>query len=269
MNVTRLTYGQMILSVEFVSPSDAAAFLRLNKSNRRLRKERVHQYARDMAAGEWYEKPVAVCLSEQNELLNGQHTMEAIVTSGCGQRLLISRNTPSRTITAMDVGLVRSMGDLAKFYGGDITGVKAVTAKILTWGPSNHVTRSFHEVLQAYLSHQEVVDLVTERVGSKRVAGLNGTVLAVAARAAYSRDRGRILRFLEVLESGTADGPSDSAAIKLRDAIRSRNNGIRSAHSQVRIDLYRRAVAALDHFLNRTPITKLYGTDADLFPLPQ
>lgn len=257
-----LKYGQMTLTVEMVTPAIAKKWLEQNTGNRRLREPTVDQYARDMKADNWERKPVAVCFDDTGKLGNGQHTLNAIAKSGKPQELLVARNVPRKAIAMMDRGLVRTLNDVANFLGAEVESRAAGVARTLKWGPRDHGAKSFDELLEAYQDHAEVIDLVC--AAAPKTAGMNAAMLAVCAKAAYTRDRAKIQRFLQVLRTGMVDGEHESAAIRLRDFGRS----LRGANSQaLREETYNKTMSALSHFLDGKPMTKLYGTPTDLFPM--
>lgn len=257
-----LKYGQMALTVEMVSPATAKKWLEQNRGNRRLRQESVAQYARDMSDGNWERKPVAVCFDELGVLGNGQHTLHSIVQSGKSQELLVARNVPRRAIAKMDEGLKRTLNDVAKFLGADIESRKAGVARVLKWGPRDSAPKSFDELLGAYQEHAQAIDFVCGFV--PKTAGMNAAMLSVCAKASYLHERHKIERFLQVLRTGMAAGEHESAAIRLRDFGRS----LRGANNlALREETYNKAMSALSNFLEGKPLSKLYGTSVDLFPL--
>lgn len=257
-----LKYGQMTLTVEMVSPATAKKWLEQNRGNRRLRQAAVAQYARDMADDNWERKPVAVCFDDTGKLGNGQHTLSAIVSSGLAQELLVARNVPRKAIAMMDRGLTRTLNDVAKFLGEEIDGRRASVARVMVWGPKVTTGQSFSALLEAYQEHADVIDFVCGI--APRSAGLNASVLAVCAKAAYTHDKEKISRFVHILRTGMAAGDYESAAIRLRDFARSQRA---AGSSAVREELYNKAMSALSHFLEGKPMSKLYGISVDLFPL--
>ncbi len=260
-----IKYGSMTLTVELVTPAVAARWLgQSNTDNRRLRKKISAQYAEDMRRGDWHRKPVAICFGEDGLLGNGQHTLSAIVESGCAHELLIARNVPASAIAVMDVGLKRTISDIGHFLGNQFGSRESAIAKIVAIGPGNSEPKSFAFLFEAYQRHQHAIDTLC--AASPKAVGFSAAVMAVMVRAWYSQDEARILEFVEVMKSGIVQGPEDTAAIRLRDHCRS----LKSAGGwSVSIDTYRRAQSALDAFLRRKPMSKLYGTERELFPLPE
>lgn len=255
--------GNMDLSVESVTPAVAKRWLSQNDVNRRLRHLKAAEYARDMTANAWHLKPVAICFDQQNKLGNGQHTLTAICDSGKTQTLLIARNCTRDQIAAMDVGLRRTISDISHFVGKEITTRHAAVAKIMVWGPGNIPSKSFAEVWDAYSDHRHVIDKVLN-VAPKR-SGFSAPVLAVCATAMYTNEESKIMRFLEIIETGMVDGVHESAAIRLRDYCMSMRS---SFGVEQRISTFEKAASALDHFLRGEPMTKLYGYTKSPFMVP-
>lgn len=257
-----MKYGQMIMAVETVTPSIARRWLTNNNRNRRMRPHVADQYARDMLAGNWHRKPVAICFDEDGMLGNGQHTLTGIMQSNTAQELLIARNVPRKAIAFMDMGLKRTMADIANFVGEQLENRKASIARVIRWGPRDTSPKTFDELLDAYRAHDKVIDWVVDHAPAH---GASGSMLAVCAKAAYTCDRMKIQRFLDIIKTGIVDGDHESAAVRLRDFTRS----LRGAYSQaVREEVYNKTMNALSTFLDGRPVSRIYGTATDLFPIP-
>jgi hypothetical protein len=212
-----------------------------------------------MVAGVWREKPLAICFLPDGSLGNGQHTLTAISITGRAQTLLIARNVPKSTIAAMDRGAARTVTDVAKFTGDDISRNRAAIAKVVAFGVGT-TARSYDETMEAYNAHKGVIDFVSGQGHTAKIS--SAAILAVCARAAYSEDRLRISEFLKVLKHGIGS-QEDSAAIRLRDAAKNFQGG-----SVARAEIYCKTQSALRAFLDRKPLAKLYGTTNELFAIP-
>jgi hypothetical protein len=257
-----IEFGGMRMEVQEVSPADAKRYLSTNTGNRRLRGPVVKQYARDMLAGTWLFKPLAVCFDEDGVLGNGQHTLSAIIESGTTQPLLVAWGVPKAAIAKMDRGIQRTVSDVAKFMGSSFESRQASVARVIAYGPTDSMPRSFDELFAAYMEHEAAIEFVCK--ASPRTSGFSACVLAVCARALYTQDERKISRFLEVLRTGVVEGDHESAAVKLRDFCRSQ----RGASSSLRGETYRKTQTSLQSFISGRPMTKVYGTPVDLFPLP-
>lgn len=258
-----IRYGDMVLTVETVTPAVAARWLTLNDGNRRLRTTVVAQYATDMTDGNWHRKPVAICFDQEGRLGNGQHTLSAIVKSGEPQELLIARHVDRKSIAMMDRGIQRTINDVAKFLGSELEGRRAGIARILAYGNIDTYGQSFDMLFNAYMFYKEPIDFVVDQ--SPKMIGLNNQVLAVCAKAYYSIPSHVITRFIEIMRTGEAAGEHENAAIRLRDFCR----GLRGANTRaLRLETYNKAMSALASFAAGKPMSKVYGTSNDLFPIP-
>lgn len=259
-----LKYGSMTLGVEVITPAIAHDYLRHNDKNRRIRKSVVAQYARDMRSGNWHEKPVAICFDQSGLLGNGQHTLSAIMESGRSQKLLVARNVPRESIAAMDIGLRRSIADVSNFVGLDLNRREAAIARVLAFGIDDNMSRSFEELLQAYIQHEDAIRWVIDRSKSK-VTGLNSSVLSVVAMAWYTADRRELERFLQILADGVSANPWDKNVILLRDFCR----GLKGGNSpRLREEVFRKAQSALGAFIDRRVLSKVYGSATQRFLVP-
>jgi len=97
-----------------------------------------------------------------------------------------------------------------------------------------------------------------------KIVGMNAPMLAVCAKASYTQDRAKINRFLQVMRTGIVEGDHESAAIRLRDFGRSLRG---ASNHAVREETHNKTMSALSHFLEGKPMSKLYGTATDLFPI--
>lgn len=251
-----------------VSPATAKTFMASNATNRRLDIRTVDSYARDMAAGRWPPCPDAVCFLPNGALGNGQHRLSAIIKSGADVELLIATNVPEESIAAMDRGRKRTATDFAHFIGDDASARDFSIARIVEFGRSdisNVRVRTYDELIDAVNKHRDAINFVLSySKGKKR--GFNAVVLAVVARAFYTRQTSRLQEFLSVLESGLCESAADSAAITLRDFLHSVKNN--RGNSLGRLVYYDKTQSALRSFLDFRPMSKVYGTSDDLFPVP-
>lgn len=257
----------MELSFVLITPQLAAHWLEKNNCNRRLRISVSDSYARDMQMGNWETIPSAVSFLPDGSLGNAQHTLRAIMKSGHPQWLLVAWNVPKKVIAAMDRGVSRTVTDVGHFLGIEFESRRASIAKICDGGYRDYKQRlTFSESWASYERHKEAVDFAFSLSPVKRDPGINTTTLGIVARAWYTADRERLAKFIEILKSGLIESSEDQAAIRFRDFART---GLLAGGEGGVKETYRRAQAALRHFLARTPITKLYGVEGDIFPIPE
>lgn len=98
-----------------VTPEIAEEWLNGNTVNRKIRADAVYEYADDMTAGRWTISDSAICFSPDGKLLNGQHRLCAVISSGATVAMLILRNVPPEAMGNMDSGRKRTMADVFSF----------------------------------------------------------------------------------------------------------------------------------------------------------
>jgi hypothetical protein len=264
-----LKHGSIIIFPCNVDAILAKKFLEYNLDNRKLRPSVVSKYASDMRAGNWRMTPTTICFDRDGKLGNGQHTLNAIVSSGQSQRLLIAYNVPRESIAMMDVGLNRTFQDIAHFVGKDLDSPCAAIAKIMKYGyPANgsKSSLSFETVYGVYEHHKNAIDFAIATTNNVKVTGINAITRSVVAMAWYSQNHERLLEFMNCLKTGVINGKGDIAAAKLRDLFM--KGGLSVGGSQ-RLEMFQKTKSALEHFIDRKPVSKIYGTDRNVFPYPR
>lgn len=103
--------------IEEITPQMAQDYLTRNISNRKLRKNLVDLYARQMKEGLWQLSNDAICFSIGNKLQNGQHRLAAVCQSGVPCQFTVTRNLPEDAFVAMDNGAVRTASDIFSLRG--------------------------------------------------------------------------------------------------------------------------------------------------------
>jgi len=264
-----LQLDQMTLTVEEVTTKTAAQWLKKNKCNRPLSKRTVEQYARDQKAGQWYAKPLAVCFDEDGNLINGQHSLNAILVSRETQTFLVARDVPKETIVVLDRGRNRSLSEVAHFFEMNIPGRAFSVARGLEFGMYVTAPRSFYEQLQAVQKHQEALDWML-KYSPKPHSWIKPFVLVIVMRAWYTEDRDRLAEFLQVLDTGLQPhGRQDSGAVLLREMCKDKKETVGVKTGKHAFE--RRIINALAGFLERRELKFLSAkgsSAAERFPLP-
>lgn len=111
--------GTLKVVIMDITPSKAKSLLRLNTNNRNLRENRLEQYAYDMKSGRWYANGVPIVISNEGELKDGQHRLQACVKAGVTLKNCIILYLPEEQANCYDVGANRTARDLAMYMGLD------------------------------------------------------------------------------------------------------------------------------------------------------
>lgn len=113
---------------QLVTPAIAKQYLALNHNNRNLRKVNVARMAHDMKNGHYEVTHQGIAVSVTGILLDGQHRLEAIVSSNLPQYLLVTIGLPDSAQKHMDRGALRRTAD---FLVGSNAVLRASTLKTL------------------------------------------------------------------------------------------------------------------------------------------
>lgn len=126
--MTGRTYAE-----EYISPEKAAKWITHNVNNRPVNDRQVDSLAADMKAGRWIPGANMIGFDIDGRLTNGQHTLMAIIKSGCTILNLVARGLDPDVFKVTDVGKNRSAGVIAGIAGvHNSNGVMAiVTAHLL------------------------------------------------------------------------------------------------------------------------------------------
>lgn len=101
-----------------VTPELAAELLELNtKGQRRMSDLAVEKYATDMLVDAWVFNGAAVLITDENELIDGQHRLKAIIDSGEPQILLLVRGVSKDAMETVDTNRRRSYADMLYMKG--------------------------------------------------------------------------------------------------------------------------------------------------------
>lgn len=87
---------------EMIDPELATLYLERNVHNRKLDRRQVVFYAMAMQRGEWMPNGDTIRFSSRDVLLNGQHTLAAIVESGKSQLCCVIRGLPDEVFKTID-----------------------------------------------------------------------------------------------------------------------------------------------------------------------
>jgi hypothetical protein len=118
----------MKVQVKNIGPSEASALLARNVANRPLRPRYVESLSRQMQDGYWQLVGDPIRIAEDGRLLDGQHRLHAILTSGTTQQFVMVDGLDERAQLAMDSGIRRSFADILQMAGeSNCRNIAAVT----------------------------------------------------------------------------------------------------------------------------------------------
>lgn len=256
-----------------ITPQMAKATLEHNAKNRRLNPVRVDEFAKIIKDGRWQLTHQGIALDDEGNIIDGQHRLAGIVKANCSVWSLVSKGVPEQTRLVVDTGRSRSTLDISKITGreGD-SNLHFAIARILEYGPvkSTQMHLPPQRIFELVDKFRQGVEFATEFGG-----GIPAPILAVVARAYYSKPHKRLKEFIEVYKSSSAKDEGDTAAIKLRLSITEvKSAGLTSSvqaggtRKSTKKYIYNISESALTDFLNKYPTKVLKETKQEKFPLP-
>lgn len=238
-------YGQLSSkprsAIERVDPSQAAAWLETSKGNRRISQEHVGRIAEDMRDGKYLLTHQGIAFDCDGHLIDGHHTLWAILLSGVSVDLMVTKNLRRETIRVIDTGKNRSLQDRLTLdrTWGQVTRAEAACLRRMTRGHSKSMRRSPSDEYDDWkANHDHIRFAVTISDGLGKGIKL-AALRAVIARAHKSVPAEVIQRFCWELKSGRPDA--------LLESLRGKND-------QDTYDLTERALWAFSHSGQEKPV---------------
>lgn len=192
-------------TMEQITPEKAKEYLEHNTNNyRTLMPATVKSYAADMAAGKWEENGEPIAFDETGALKNGQHRLNAIMTSGKTIPILVVRGVPKDT-EIYDFGKNRTVAQWGMAIGKPVPGAMSGAARILVSGfraaaakgvITSYITKNYEDLRTAF-----TISATGRKDGPGRKAAC---VLAIMICRRYQMATDELLRdFFWILNTGT------------------------------------------------------------------
>lgn len=153
-----------------VTPTMAARWLKSNFRNRPVAEDVVKAYARDMATQRWMPTHQGIAFNEQDQLIDGQHRLHAIIKCGLTVRMMVTFGLPVQiagtemtTMDCVDRGRTRTVADQLKIQHGFKQGtvIASVTASLAFLCVGERVRRlSVGQTLDIYRLFQPAMEWI-------------------------------------------------------------------------------------------------------------
>jgi hypothetical protein len=127
-------YGceNIVAEVVTITPAEATSWLRANEHNRPVRKNHVLFLANQIKSGLWQINGQAIVIADNEQVLDGQHRLLAIIESGKSIKTLVVYGITPEAFSTIDTGAVRSSADALYLHFNEhgIGIVKAVATAV-------------------------------------------------------------------------------------------------------------------------------------------
>lgn len=168
-----------------VTPVMARSWLLSNEENRQQRKGHVNSLKGIMGRGEWRPTHQGIAFADNGRLIDGQHRLEAIVSSGLSVPLVVFVNCSLDTFGALDKSLKRTLKDdlmkdartaaILTFYMAIFDMAAGVSHK----SASPNEASSLFKVLEPSLT--AISNICPTAAARRTSAGIRGTVTLLHA----------------------------------------------------------------------------------------
>lgn len=177
-----------------VTPEMAEKWLEKNSKNRKLSDRVVSRYAQMMSNDQWHYDASPLRFDTDDNVLDGQHRLWALVESGTTQKFLVVRGLDPRSFVTIDTGKTRSFGDIISIERPGLRNVHhlaAVTAMLWRWdqgyrgkqlrATGNVPAAPAETLLNLFESREEeIVELYhSAQAVARKVPGLGATIISL------------------------------------------------------------------------------------------
>lgn len=185
---------------EDVTPTLAADYLKKNTHNRPLNRARVAEYAEAMRAGRWHVSHQGVAFDAAGNLIDGQHRLHAIVSSGCTIRMQVTMGLTREALLVIDTGRARTVAQnlslMGKTHAKSVTAWSNVARAVIQGGEGR--TFSAGEVERIYDELGATIDAAMSSFGTR----INNGSVGGAFLLTYRKDPGKVVAFFEQFLKG-------------------------------------------------------------------
>ncbi len=151
-----------------VTPEIAHTMMGKNVDNRNVRQGEVNQIARDIVAGKWIFNGDSVKFDYNDNLIDGQHRLLAVIKAKKAVWMNVTRNLEPEAKAVTDTGARRSMADTLRWKGNkSVTTLASVIRRGALWDqgfPSGqaNIDPSREELLSYFEAHSEELIRATD-----------------------------------------------------------------------------------------------------------
>jgi len=231
--------GNIITRWLDVTPDMARRWLQANFINRDLKEDVVQSYARQIMTGDFIPTHQGIAFNDADELIDGQHFLNAVVRTGRTVRRLVTfglpKTIPGKNYTVMDVidsGKARSIADQLKIQHGLKNGsqIAQICSALAHLCVGERMRRlSVGQTLDIYRAFKDGVDYVIEhrskQSGLKSAGVLGAFAFVMSAEDCMIDYAGQCQAIFNLLNSGefTAKNSSLKSVKLLREFLTGEN----------------------------------------------
>ena len=209
-------------SIEVVTPSQAAEWLKRNTCNRSVRRSQVEKYKRDIMSGRWYSMTAEpIKFNCDGTLLDGQHRLIACVDANTPFTTSVARGIPKEAMLYLDSGEAKDAGDILQLKGHANTHQLAAAASTLLNVKAGGIQRKGGvpraEIVAVVDRHPRLVSSVTLCCGIR--SSVSPSLLSAIHYIGVLMKRQDVDAFIEVFRTGVPRGSFTDPAFSWRERV--------------------------------------------------
>lgn len=208
----------------YVTPLLAKEWLKKNPNNRKINKQRVMVYAKEMKEHKWEFFSDPITIGVDGSLKNGQHRLMAVIASGETVGFWVNYDSKC---SVFDRGKTRSLKDVMTMRGDKNANGNMISIARFHYSSLGSTYTSDSEIIKFIYRNEENMRkaIAISYVGGGGV--VRGTTIMKTAPCQYALlvllhagiQEDTLRSFAQVVNSGYANSPLDSAAITLRNQL--------------------------------------------------
>jgi hypothetical protein len=158
-----------------ITPEIAAELLERNRNNRKMKANKIAEYARDMMSGRWDPDASDLKTDRNGDLLDGQNRCAAAVRANVSFGTLLRTGLAPESKVHVDTGAKRSASEALKMAG--VGGYHAAIAAAINYRFRINERREFFESKRAFdtkplvtLTHEEMIGFLERHPAIEKLA---------------------------------------------------------------------------------------------------
>jgi hypothetical protein len=208
-----------------ITPEIAAELLERNRNNRKMKPNKIAEYARDMISGRWDPDASDIKVDRNGDLMDGQNRLAAAVRANVPFGTLLRTGVSPETKVHVDTGSKRTASEALKMAG--VGGYHAAIAAAISYRFRISERRQFFDAKRGFdakplvtLTHEEMIGFLEQHPTIEKLAPdaqrlrtllpvLPISVILAFLSLAAEADEAAASEFVYKITHGEYGGPGD------------------------------------------------------------
>lgn len=220
------------VKIEIITPAIAKEMMKRNPRNRNVIQGSLNHYIRQINEGQWKLNGDTIRFDTDDNLMDGQHRLLAIIETGISMKCMIARNLNKDAMPTIDTGRMRTVADHLKlqhrFETSNYASVAAAIVILSRFEGRKYIERKGQRLTPAeaiaFLEQNGAMLKSVDATGPELFKMLTPSVTIAMHYLFCKIDRFRAEEFFEKLKSGENLGKT-SPILKLRTELLGRQRG--------------------------------------------